>query len=262
MRLSSAIVILASAIAFATASHPVPRLEHVVVIVFENRERSQVLNNNLAPHFRAYSADYATLADYTAVAHPSLPNYLALVSGSTHGITTDCTACAVHGPSIGTLLDRAGLSWGAYAQGYPDSRLFAKKHEPFLYFSGQRGHVHPLSAFDPKRLPAYALITPDLCADAHDCPLSAADRFLARIVPPLLEVPHTAVFVTFDEGTTNAAGGGRVDAFVLGSAVSRHTVSRAPTSHYGLLRTIEDALRLPHLGASAKAKPITGIWKT
>jgi hypothetical protein len=31
--------------------------------------------------------------------------------------------------------------------------------------------------------------------------------------------------------------------------------------HYALLRTIEDALGLPHLGASAQARPITGIWR-
>ena len=244
-----------------THGRAVPRLDHVVVVVFENRERSQVLPSPDAPHFAAYAKRYADLTDYRAVAHPSLPNYLALVSGSTHGIVNDCTDCSVAGSSLGTLLSKAGRTWGGYAEGYPSSPRFAKKHMPFLYFHGQADHVHPLSDLHPAALPAFALVAPDLCNDGHDCPLSVADNFLARFVPPLLRVPRTAVFVVFDEGTTNDGGGGHVAALVLGTAVRPQSVDSRATGHYGLLRTVEDALGLPHLGASARARPITGIWR-
>jgi hypothetical protein len=33
------------------------------------------------------------------------------------------------------------------------------------------------------------------------------------------------------------------------------------TNHYGLLRTIEDAWKLPRLGHSRTGTPIGGIWK-
>ena len=101
-----------------TGSAPtVPRLDHVVVIVFENKERSQVLGSGQAPTPDRLAARYANLSNYHAVTHPSLPNYLALISGSTQGITDDCTDCSAPGMSIGTLLTRAKLSWGAYAEG-------------------------------------------------------------------------------------------------------------------------------------------------
>jgi acid phosphatase len=259
-----AVLVLAAAVLVAPGdarATAVPHLEHVVVVVFENRERSAVVGAADAPAFTAYAHRYVDLTRYDAVAHPSLPNYLALVSGSTHGVTSDCTDCAVRGPSIGTLLDRAGLSWGAYAEGYPDSPRFAKKHVPFLYFPGQADHVHPLSALHPARLPRFALVVPDLCSDGHDCPTANADRFLARFVPDLLRLPRTAVFVVFDEGSSDEGGGGHVAALVLGTAVRPHTVSSQRTGHYGLLRTIEDALGVPHLGATAQVPPLRGIWR-
>jgi hypothetical protein len=245
----------------ASQTSPVPRLRHVVVVVFENEERSAVIGSSDASHFSSYANQYADLADYYAVSHPSLPNYLALVSGSTHGISSDCTTCGPWPTSIGTLLSQKGLSWGGYAEGYPSSSLFAKKHMPFLYFQDETSHVHPLTAFNPTHLPAYALVAPDLCNDGHNCPLSTADAFLARFLPPLLRLPKTAVFILFDEGATDLHGGGHVAAFVAGTAVKRRVNSRQLATHYTLLRTVEDALGLPHLGASATTPPLTGIWR-
>jgi len=245
----------------APIAAPVPRLDHVVVIVFENKERAQVLGNAGAPTFARLARDGADLVDYYAVTHPSLPNYLALVSGSTQGVTGDCTACVVHGTSLGDLLTRAHLAWGAYAEGYPASPRFAKKHVPFLYFPQDRTHVHALAALRPAQLPAFALVVPDLCDDMHDCSIATGDRWLARVAPRLLVAPRTAVFVVFDEGDTNAGGGGHVAAIVAGTAVARDVRSTQFATHYTLLRTIEDALGLPHLGASASTPPLRGIWR-
>jgi phosphatidylinositol-3-phosphatase len=245
----------------APVAAPVPRLEHVVVIVFENKERAQILGNARAPTFERLARAGADLADYYAVTHPSLPNYLALVSGTTQGITRDCTTCLARGTSLGDLLTRAHLTWGAYAEGYPASPRFAKKHVPFLYFPRDRTHVHPLAALRPAQLPAFALVVPDLCDDMHDCSVATGDRWLARVVPPLLVSPRTAVFVVFDEGDTNADGGGHVAAIVAGTAVARDVRSTQFATHYTLLRTIEDALGLPRLGASASTPPLRDIWR-
>jgi len=261
MILTAVATVLACATSASGSAPGVPRLAHVVVVVFENKERSTVLSSGDALHFAAYAKAFVDLTQYYAVAHPSLPNYLALVSGSTHGIRDDCTACGGWKTSIGTLLSNAGRRWGGYAEGYPSSLQFAKRHIPFLYFQGGAAHVHPLSAFHPERLPAYALVAPNLCNDAHDCSLTTADDFLANFLPPLLRQPKTAVFVVFDEGTTDTNGGGHVEAFVVGTAVRRHVSSPQYATHYTLLRTIEDALGLRHLGTSASVAPLTGIWR-
>jgi acid phosphatase len=239
----------------------VPRLDHVVVVVFENEERRDVLGSGAAPTFDRLASRYAQATDDRAVAHPSLPNYLALVSGSTHGVTTDCENCPQSGKTIGSLLTSRGSDWGSYAEGFPSGARLAKRHVPFLYFREGATHVHPLAAFDPRRLPVFAFVTPDLCHDMHDCSIATGDRWLAKFIEPLLSVKRTAVFIVFDEGSTDVGGGGQVALLVAGTAVRPHSRYTAPTSHYGLLRTVEDALGLPHLGASGNANPLTGIWR-
>jgi acid phosphatase len=244
----------------AGGAEPAPFLEHVVVIVFENKDPSQV-NARSAPTFTSLGRRYARMTRYTAVSHPSLPNYLALASGSTHGVRTDCTRCSFPGPTIGDQLTSAGLTGVAYAEGYPSSKRFAKKHVPFLYFPRGADHVVPLARFDAKALPQFALVVPDLCNDMHDCPVATGDAWLKRFATPLLKVPNTVVFVIFDEGTTKEGGGGRVLALALGTAVRPGAVFARPTNHYGLLGTIEDAWGLPRLGRAKTATSIQGIWR-
>jgi hypothetical protein len=258
----------------------VPRFRHVLLVVFENKERDEIVGNPQAPTFAALSKRYATLSAYAAVAHPSLPNYLALVSGSTQGIRSDCTSCTVDGPSLADTLERAALTWKTYAEGLPgpgfrgaSAGLYAKKHDPFLYFRNvaddpaRRARVVPLGQLrrdlGAGRLPSFALVVPNLCNDMHDCPIATGDRWLRREIVPLLRSPELAgsvVFVVFDEGTSDARGGGRVAALALGPAVRPGSRFDLPTSHYGLLRTVEDAWGLPRLGLSGQARPITGIW--
>jgi phosphatidylinositol-3-phosphatase len=263
------------------AAAPVPYFRHALVVVFENEERSAIVGNPAAPTFAALAKRYATLTAYTAVAHPSLPNYLALVSGSTHGISSDCTSCRVHARDLADTLERAGLTWKTYAEGLPRAGfagpsfgLYAKKHDPFLYFADiaanpvRRAHVVPFARLRHDlgvgQLPRFALVIPDLCHDMHDCPVAAGDRWLRQEIVPLLTAPQLAdsvVFVVFDEGTTDAGGGGHVAALALGPLVRPGARFDQPTSHYGLLRTLEDAWRLPRLGSSAHAQPITGVWR-
>jgi phosphatidylinositol-3-phosphatase len=256
-RLAALSVVAAICLGAGGASRPIPVFAHVVVIVFENKEASSFS----APTFASLGRRYGRLTRYLAVSHPSLPNYLALVSGSTHGVHTDCTKCTMRGMTLGDELTAAGRSWNAYAEGYPSSPRFAKKHVPFLYFPRDVSHVLPLSRFKPTALPAFAFVVPDRCHDMHDCSVATGDAWLRGFVQPLLTLPKTVVFVVFDEGTTNEGGGGHVPALALGTAVRPGVVFAHATNHYGLLRTIEDAWSLPRLGLSAQATPITGIWR-
>jgi phosphatidylinositol-3-phosphatase len=252
------VALLAGALAIGAggSARELPSPAHVVVIVFENKDASQI-NARSAPTFSTLGRRYARLTNYVAVTHPSLPNYLALVSGSTHGITNDCTTCSVAGESIGDQLTRAGRSWVAYAEDYPSGPGFAKKHVPFLYFRRGAGHVRPLSEFDPQNVPDFAFVVPNLCHDMHDCSVATGDAWLKRFVTPLLRMPDTVVFVVFDEGTR----GDQVAALALGTAVRPQSVFTRRVDHYGLLRTIEELWGLPLLGAAAQARTIDGIWK-
>jgi hypothetical protein len=256
----------------------VPAFRHVVVIVFENKERESVLGQTAAPTFNRMAARYATLGRYYGSTHPSLPNYLVLVSGSTQGITTNCTHCVVRGRSLAGTLKGANRTWKAYAEGLPRAGFtgpwagrYAKKHLPFLYFHevladpARRARVVPLTRLGADlradALPDFSLVVPDMCHSMHDCPVATGDAWLRGMLPPLLRLPKTVVFVVFDEGTTDARGGGWIPALALGTAVSPGSRFDAVTGHCGLLRTVEDAWGLARLGCSARAAPISAIWR-
>jgi phosphatidylinositol-3-phosphatase len=259
----------------------VPDFTHVVLVLFENKEVTSIAGNPDAPTFNALARRYATLTNYDAVAHPSLPNYLALVSGSTQGITSDCTDCIVRARSLADTLERAGKTWKTYAEGLPypgftggsDGR-YAKKHDPFLYFedvaasAARRRHVVPLPQLardlGQGRLPDFSLVVPDLCNDMHDCSVATGDAWLKAHVVPILRsraLRGGVVFVVFDEGTSSTGGGGRIEGLALGPTVRPGSRFTRPLNHYGLLRTIEDAWHLPRLGDSRTGTPIGGIWK-
>jgi len=267
--------------AIAPRSVRLPDFRHVVVVVFENHEASSIAGSSDAPTFNALARGYGRLANYDAVAHPSLPNYLALVSGSTHGISSDCTDCVVRARSLADTLAAAGKTWKTYAEDLPypgftggSSGRYAKKHDPFLYFRDVadspvlRRRVVPFTRLGGDlrrhRLPDLSLIVPNLCHDMHDCSVATGDAWLKAHVVPLLHSPELrggVVFIVFDEGTSDTGGGGRVEALALGPTVRRGTRFTKATNHYGLLRTIEDAWHLRRLGLSRKGTPIGGIWK-
>lgn len=273
-----AVLLSVAVVAGAQARPKVPSFDHVVVIVFENKEVNAVLGNRDAPTFNAMAKRYARLTRYYAVTHPSLPNYLALVSGTTQGLTANCTDCVFSARSLADTLEAAGKSWKLYAEGLPSRGFtgatygrYAKRHVPFLYFHDvvdkpdRLDHVVPSTELGTDLatgdLPDFSLLVPDLCNSMHDCAVRTGDAWLRRTLPPLLALRHSVVFVVFDEGTTNLRGGGHVAALALGTTVRRGARFTGVTTHYGLLRTIEAAWGLPFLGLSARAKPITGIWK-
>ena len=184
-------------------------------------------------------------------------------------------------PNLADTLERAGRTWKTYAEGLPRAGFtgaragrYAKKHNPFLYFTdvvsrpGRLRRIVPLGAFARDlragRLPDLALVVPDLCHDMHDCPVAAGDAWLGDFLAPLLRskaLRHGVVFVVFDEGTSDEGGGGHVPALVLGPLVRQAARSSAPLDHYALVGTIERAWGLPLLGRSRGAPEIRGIWR-
>jgi hypothetical protein len=264
-----------------SAKSRAPAFTHVVVVVFENQEYQKVIGDPAAPTFNGLARRYALLTNSYAVTHPSLPNYLALVSGSTQGITDSCEACVANASSLVDSLEQARLGWKTYAEGLPSPGFtkylagkYAKKHNPFLYFRSVLENPNRLARVVPYdqlavdlgrgELPQFSLVVPDLCNSMHDCSVATGDAWLKGFVGQLLENPQMkggVIFITFDEGTSNRQGGGHISTIVAGSTVASGVQSAQPVTHYSVLRTIEDAWGLPRLGESANAKPITGIWR-
>jgi hypothetical protein len=243
--------------------------------VMENRESGDVLGSRDAPYINGLARGDALASEMFAVSHPSLPNYLALAGGSTFGIDSDCTDCSASGASVATQLARAGRSWKAYMEDLPHpcftgagSSGYAKKHDPFAYFPqitsdpAQCARIVPLTALAPDErrgaLPDLAWISPNLCHDMHDCSTATGDRFLATLVPPLLQAlgPRGLLFLTFDEGTSDdaccrLAAGGHIVTIVAGGGARPHARMSTPADHYSVLQAIEDLLGIPRLRGAA-----------
>jgi phosphatidylinositol-3-phosphatase len=256
------------------ASLPVSRGSHVAIVVMENAEYGEVIGSHAAPYVNALARRYGLATASYAITHPSLPNYIALISGGTHGIDSDCTSCSVAGENLATQAERAGVSWRAYLEDLPrpcfggaSAGAYAKKHNPFAYFRNiasdgrmcEREVGFGALAADLRAgtLPSLVWISPNLCDDGHDCALSTADRFLARTLPAVIRElgPHGFLILTWDEGTTDAgccgtAAGGHIATIVAGPDVRGGARSASPLDDYGVLATIEDALGLPRLGGA------------
>ncbi len=252
------------------AGAAVPR-SHVFLIVLENHEYDEVAGNPAAPFLNRLAGHGAVATGYYAITHPSLPNYLALLGGSTFGIRGDCYTCDASGDNLALQLSRAGISWRAYMGGLPSpcfagaaSGTYTKRHDPFMYFPsvadnpGRCARVVPQTRLDAdlrrQRLAAFSWLSPDLCEDGHDCGIATTDAALAALVPRIIRQlgPHGLLVITFDEGRSDAgccgrAGGGRVFTILIGPDVAPGLRLRAAHDHYSLLATLEDAFGLPRL---------------
>ena len=243
------------------------RYDHVVLLVLENHSFQEIEKSS--PHLDALAADCGLAAHYSAVAHPSLPNYLALTSGSTQGISSDCTDCRVQAPSIFGQLQG---DWRSYLESIPAagftgafSGYYAKKHNPAAYYTGiAREYARravPLGssangalARDLRRgtLRRFSLIVPNLCNDEHDCAITVGDHWLHTWIPLILHSPayksgRTLLVITYDEG---ADIGNRVYTVAVNPSIPPGTIIRTPLTHYSLLKTVQQLLRLPCLAHS------------
>ena len=267
----------------ANSLQPVPTFGHVFVIVLENRSASSVLGSADAPYLNSLAARFGVADAYQAVAHPSQPNYLALFSGSTQGVTDDGVH-DVRAPSIADQLEATGRTWRVYAENVPAGCYrgarsdggadgpgsYARKHEPAISFASisdsatRCANIQPLRAFDPAAAP-FTFIVPNMCHDAHDCPMSVADAWLRTFVPRILDSPawrdDGVLFITFDEADGAERAANRVATIVIAPAVPAGTRSSVPHTHYSLLRTIQTGLGLDCLAASCQANTLGEFFR-
>lgn len=242
----------------------------VLVFVMENHSLAQMKAGMPYTHGLATTYGYAT--SYFATRHPSLPNYLAIASGSTHGVTTNAAPAdnvVVSGPSVFGAAIAAGRTAGVYADAMPrpcsvtSSGRYAVKHNPWPYFVDERvlcrQHDLPVAALGKDiaagTLPNAGMVIPDLCHDAHDCSLATADAWFKGWMATIQAAPdwtsgRLLVVLTADEDDTTA--GNRVLTVVVHP--SQHgTVVSSRLDHYSLTRLYAEVTGTTPLGRGAKA---------
>jgi phosphatidylinositol-3-phosphatase len=249
----------------AATPSPFTNQSHVFIIVMENRSYAQAI---IGGYTASLARRYGVAANYHGVSHPSLPNYLAMTSGSTWGIADDGYH-PLPATGLGEQLTQAGIPWRAYMENMPASCLlsaypYALKHDPFPYYGNRcPPQVVNFSRFsaDMKSgdVPRFVWITPNLCNDGHDCSTAVADRWMSQVVPQILATAawqqHGVLLITWDEGEDSA---NHVLTLVVRPNM-QPSVSNRYYDHYSLLATIEDILGVPRLGAAVRASPMRDL---
>jgi acid phosphatase len=242
----------------ATHSYPTA-IRHVVVVLLENAEVTTVLKNG--SYEASIANSYAFAPHQFGICHPSAPNYLALTGGLARQCGSDgYTEYTV--PSIGSLLQAAGLSYRFYAQSmttpcnttnfYP----YAVKHNPGVYYGSIVDNSTLCNSVElpglphwtnSSVLPNYTFVTPNLKNDGHDTGVAYADRWLKGWLSPFLQMKwfaSTVFFIDYDEGSTGAgyrtlSGGHIYLALVSPLTLGEQNFTTANTSQYSVLSTVE-----------------------
>jgi len=237
--------------------------DRLFLIIFENQGYNKVMKD---PYFASLAARGSSLTNFYAIAHPSQPNYIAQIAGSSLGCTSDSNIDLAQ-TCVTDLFEQSGVSWRAYEEDYPGkcftgatSGTYARKHNPFMSFTSitknatRCANIVPATQLDTDLkagpIPSFVYYTPDLNNDAHDTTIAYASNWLKGFLEPKLTnnnfINRTVVFLTWDED--DLLEGNHIYSVLLGPVVKVGYQDDTHYTHYSLTRTIEDNWGLPSLG--------------
>ncbi len=261
----------------ATPTSSLPRYDHIVVVLEENKGYSEIIGNTSAPYINSLVAQGMSFTDSYAVTHPSQPNYLDLYSGSDQGVFGDvCPSTVFQGPDLGGQLISANLSFAGYSEGLPqagslictnNATHYARKHNPWADFGDTSGATtnlsyssFPTTTADYSALPTVSFVVPNLNDDMHDGSIQQGDTWLQQNMDAYAQWAKThnsLLIVTWDEDDNTSVN--QIPTLFVGQHVQVGT-NNTTINHYNVLRTIEDMYGLLPANNAANASDILGVW--
>ena len=203
------------------------KIQHIIIIVMENRGYPEVIDNPNATYQNQLAKDYAIASKYYAVKQESLPNYISMIAGAPL-IKENMDPNETKPLSQKILIDlfeAKNITWKSYNQDMPgvcDLTDFGESnytvhHNPFVYFSDIRNNkercnnVVGLDQFSKdlknNNLPNYSFVVPNDFNNSHDTTVAYGDHWLSTFVPEIINSSmfnSTLVFITYDEGQENS----------------------------------------------------------
>ncbi|MEH2308584.1 alkaline phosphatase family protein [Nostoc sp.] len=260
----------------AALAATVPTFDHIVVVIEENHGYSQIIGSSSAPYINSLATQGALFTNSHGVTHPSQPNYLALFSGSTQGVTNDNCPLTFSGANLTTQLLGIGKTFTGYSESLPSvgytgcnsggSNGYYRKHNPWVDFTNVASSVNqPFTSFPSSanfaNLPTVSVVVPNQLDDMHNGTIQQGDTWLKNNLDAYAQWAKThnsLLIVTFDEdnGTTS----NRIATIFYGAHVITGQYSEN-INHYNVLRTIEASYGLPGLNNATNATPITDSWQ-
>jgi len=262
--------------ATAATSGVIPRYDHVVIVVMENKSISSIVGNTTdAPYINSLLSSGVNFTQSYAVTHPSQPNYLALFSGSTQGITDDTCPHTFGTDNLGHQLIAAGYTFAGYSETMPSigytgcgygTSGYVRRHNPWVDFSNLSPSTNlPYTSFptDFTQLPTLSFVIPNLCNDMHDCSVSIGDSWLSSHINNYVnwaKTHNSLLILTWDEDDDTTTGN-RILTLFAGANIKPGAYAES-INHYSVLRTLEDMYGLAALGNASAATPITDVWSS
>ncbi|MFE7213967.1 alkaline phosphatase family protein [Streptomyces sp. NPDC057611] len=256
-------------------STAVPKPDHVVMVMMENKGYDDVLNNpstkpqDQAPYIKSLVAQGASFTNSYGITHPSLPNYYSLLSGSDIVKTSAWPEPqSVDTDNLPNQLVTHGYSFANYAnQGLPTQWLRYKN------IPGVPGNLNPMDkrqeefpttpdGFD--KLPTVSFYVGNGMQSMHDGTIAQGDAFVKNTFDSYIQwaKTHNSLFVlTWDEDDFTPAN--HIPTIMVGP-MARAGEYDQKINHYNVLRTLLDMYGLDHINhtADADVSTITDVWDT
>lgn len=261
--------------------YPLPRPDHVVIVIEENNSYKGIIGNIEAPYINQLANEGALFTNSFAITHPSQPNYLALFSGSTHGIKDDrCLILSLSGDNLANQLLKKGLSFAIYSESMPsigfdkcasENFYYERKHNPAANW--QNNNIPPevnmpfeIFPSNFMKLPTVSIVIPNQNNDMHGLHtelglVRQSDNWLKSNLDAYLQWAKTnnsLLIITWDED--DGSDNNHIPTIFIGPMVKSGQYSTY-INHYTVLRTMIEMYGLSSIGHSADMQPIIEVWK-
>ncbi|WP_323747405.1 chitosanase [Catenulispora rubra] len=260
---------------YSTSAAGLPVYDHIVLVTEENKYYDDIVGSSNAPYINSLITQGASFTNFHGTTHPSQGNYVALFSGSLHGVNSDDCPYNFSADNLGNQLLTSGHSFVGYSESLPSdgskdcgddgSGGYARKHNGWVDFADIPASSNlRFSRFptDFSQLPTVSFVTPNLDDDMHDGTVQAGDTWLHDHLDGYAQwakAHNSLLIVTWDENDGDDSDN-QIATMIVGAHVTPGASSGTHYNHYSLLRTVEDVYGLPALGSAATAGDISGIW--
>ncbi len=263
-------VLLCVAQTVSASDLSLPRPDHIVIVVEENKSFSQIIGNADAPYINALAKRGVLFTNSYGITHPSQPNYLALFSGTTRGIGSNTCPLDLSGPNLASVLIEKGYRFASYSESLPETGYagcmygaYMRKHNPIANWKELAAYNLPFSALptDYSKLPTVSFVVPDQRNDMHDGSIAQGDVWLKQNIERYAQwvmTHNSLLIVTWDEDDGSA--GNRVATIFVGAMVKTGK-SAQRIDHYDVLRMVLDMFGASPPNEAARAGTIRGVWR-
>jgi len=259
----------------------------------ENHGYDQIIGSDSAYFINRLARQGALFTNSHGVTHPSQPNYLAIFSGNTQGVTGDqCLqdSASFTSPNLAAALIKKGYTFKGYGETMPSPgflkcyykisaitgmMLYGRKHCPWVNWIGDKENQIPPTLSQPmtqfprdfNKLPTVAFVIPDMDNDMHNlagpgdsAAIVRGDKWLRDNLSRYIKWAKThnsLLIITYDEDQFTA--GNHIPTIFVGEDVKPGKYSER-IDHYSILKTLETMYGLD-ITNNKDAIAISDIWK-